>query len=80
MLRFHTSATLTTPSIRRLSLLPEYSRDRQWHRINTTLSATAQEALASTMGGAFADQSIGNMITEAILPTALHQDPGYFGR
>jgi len=28
--------------------------------------------------GAFADQSIGNMMTEAVLPIALHQDPRYF--
>ena len=29
-------------------------------------------------GGAFADLVVGNMMTEAILPTALHQDPRYF--
>lgn len=29
-------------------------------------------------GGAFADQAIGNMMTEALLPIALHQDPRYF--
>jgi hypothetical protein len=29
-------------------------------------------------GGAFADQAIGNLMTEAIFPTALHQDPRYF--
>jgi hypothetical protein len=29
-------------------------------------------------GGAFADQAIGNMMTEAIFPVALHQDPRYF--
>jgi hypothetical protein len=29
-------------------------------------------------GGAFADQAIGNMMTEAMLPIALHQDPRYF--
>jgi hypothetical protein len=28
--------------------------------------------------GAFADQSIGNLMTEAIFPTLLHQDPRYF--
>jgi hypothetical protein len=33
---------------------------------------------AKYYGGAFADQAIGNMMTEAILPTALHQDPRYF--
>jgi hypothetical protein len=29
-------------------------------------------------GGAFADQAIGNMMTEALLPIALQQDPRYF--
>ncbi len=29
-------------------------------------------------GGAFADQAIGNMMTEAIFPSVLHQDPRYF--
>lgn len=29
-------------------------------------------------GGAFADQAIGNMMTEALWPSALHQDPRYF--
>ena len=29
-------------------------------------------------GGAFADQAIGNMMTEALLPIALRQDPRYF--
>jgi len=29
-------------------------------------------------GGAFADQTIGNVMTEAIFPTVLHQDPRYF--
>jgi hypothetical protein len=29
-------------------------------------------------GGAFADQAIGNIMTEAFLPIALHQDPRYF--
>jgi hypothetical protein len=28
--------------------------------------------------GAFADQAIGNLMTEALLPVALHQDPRYF--
>jgi hypothetical protein len=31
-------------------------------------------------GGAFADQAIGNMMTEALLPIALHADPRYFIR
>jgi len=29
-------------------------------------------------GGAFADQAFGNIMTEAFLPIALHQDPRYF--
>lgn len=29
-------------------------------------------------GGAFADQAIGNIMTEGIFPIALHQDPRYF--
>jgi len=31
-------------------------------------------------GGAFADQAIGNFMTEGILPTVLHQDPRYFNK
>jgi hypothetical protein len=31
-------------------------------------------------GGAFADQAIGNFMTEALLPIALHQDPRYFNK
>jgi hypothetical protein len=31
-------------------------------------------------GGAFADQAIGNIMTEGLFPTALHQDPRYFVR
>ena len=29
-------------------------------------------------GGAFADQAVGNFMTEALFPIALHQDPRYF--
>ena len=36
------------------------------------------EAVAKYYGGAFADQSIGNLLTEAVLPIALRQDPRYF--
>jgi len=36
------------------------------------------EGYAKYFGGAFADQAIGNFMTEAVLPTALHQDPRYF--
>ncbi len=35
-------------------------------------------ALGKYYGGAFADQAIGNMMTEAVFPVALHQDPRYF--
>lgn len=31
-------------------------------------------------GGAFADQAIGNMMTEALFPVILHQDPRYFNK
>jgi hypothetical protein len=31
-------------------------------------------------GGAFADQAIGNIMTEGLFPIALHQDPRYFVR
>ena len=31
-------------------------------------------------GGAFADQAIGNIMTEGLFPVALHQDPRYFVR
>lgn len=33
---------------------------------------------AKYYGGAFADQAIGNMMTEALFPISLHQDPRYF--
>lgn len=36
------------------------------------------EGFAKYYGGAFADQAIGNMMTEALFPIALHQDPRYF--
>jgi hypothetical protein len=36
------------------------------------------EGFGKYYGGAFADQAIGNMMTEALLPIALHQDPRYF--
>jgi hypothetical protein len=32
------------------------------------------------LGGAVADQLIGNMFTESIMPTLFHQDPRYFRR
>ena len=36
------------------------------------------EGFAKYYGGAFADQAIGNMLSEALFPIALHQDPRYF--
>ncbi len=33
---------------------------------------------AKRFGAAYADQAIGNYLTEAILPSLLHQDPRYF--
>jgi hypothetical protein len=36
------------------------------------------QGFAKYYGGAFADQAIGNMMSEAIFPIALHQDPRYF--
>jgi hypothetical protein len=36
------------------------------------------EGFGKYYAGAFADQTIGNMMTEAIFPIALHQDPRYF--
>ncbi|HWY53137.1 MAG TPA: hypothetical protein VNZ03_01665 [Terriglobales bacterium] len=36
------------------------------------------ESLGKYFAASFADQAIGNMMTEAVFPTALHQDPRYF--
>ena len=36
------------------------------------------EGFGKYYGGAFADQAIGNFMTEAVFPIALHQDPRYF--
>jgi hypothetical protein len=41
------------------------------------ISGRRQKGLANT-GGAFADQAIGNFMTEAFVPATLHQDPRYF--
>jgi len=35
-------------------------------------------AFGKYYGGAFADQAIGNIMTEGLFPIALHQDPRYF--
>jgi hypothetical protein len=37
-------------------------------------------ALGKYYAASFADQAIGNMMTEALFPVALHQDPRYFVR
>ena len=36
------------------------------------------QAFGKYYGGAFADQAIGNIMTECLFPIALHQDPRYF--
>ncbi len=36
------------------------------------------EGFGKYYGGAFADQAIGNIMSEALFPSALHQDPRYF--
>lgn len=36
------------------------------------------QAFGKYYGGAFADQAIGNFMTEGLFPIALHQDPRYF--
>jgi len=36
------------------------------------------EGFGKYYGGAFADQAIGNFMTEALFPVTLHQDPRYF--
>lgn len=36
------------------------------------------EGFGKYYGGAFADQSVGNIMTEALFPIMLHQDPRYF--
>ena len=39
---------------------------------------TGAQGFAKYYGGAFADQAIGNIMTEGLFPVALHQDPRYF--
>jgi|SRR5208283_1037158 len=39
---------------------------------------TGAPGLGKYYGGAFADQAIGNIMTEGLFPVALHQDPRYF--
>ena len=39
---------------------------------------TGAQGFGKYYGGAFADQAIGNIMTEGLLPVILHQDPRYF--
>jgi hypothetical protein len=39
---------------------------------------TGAQGFGKYYGGAFADQAIGNILTEGLFPVALHQDPRYF--
>jgi hypothetical protein len=39
---------------------------------------TGAQGFGKYYGGAFADQAIGNFMTEGLFPIALHQDPRYF--
>ncbi len=39
---------------------------------------TGARGFGEYYGGAFADQAIGNIMTEGLFPVALHQDPRYF--
>ena len=39
---------------------------------------TGAQGFGKYYGAAFADQAIGNIMTEGLLPIALHQDPRYF--
>jgi len=43
-----------------------------------TSFGTGAQGFGKYYGGAFADQAIGNIMTEGLLPVALHQDPRYF--
>jgi len=43
-----------------------------------TSFGTGAQGFGKYYGGAFADQAIGNIMTEGLLPIALHQDPRYF--
>jgi hypothetical protein len=36
------------------------------------------QAFGKYYGGAFADQAVGNIMSEGLFPVALHQDPRYF--
>ena len=43
-----------------------------------TSFGTGAQGFGKYYGGAFADQAIGNIMTEGLFPVALHQDPRYF--
>ena len=43
-----------------------------------TSFGTGAQGFGKYYGGAFADQAIGNIMTEGLFPIALHQDPRYF--
>jgi hypothetical protein len=43
-----------------------------------TAFGTGALGVGKYYGGAFADQAIGNVMTEGLFPVALHQDPRYF--
>jgi hypothetical protein len=45
-----------------------------------TSFGTGAQGFGKYYGGAFADQAIGNLMTEGLFPVALHQDPRYFVR
>ena len=38
------------------------------------------KGFAKYYGGAFADQAVGNFMTEGLMPSVLHQDPRYFNK
>jgi len=51
----------------------------QWANDNPSFGQGAA-GFARRFGTSYADQAIGNMMTEAIFPTFLHEDPRYFRR
>jgi hypothetical protein len=51
----------------------------QWTNENPSFGQ-GMAGYARRLGTSFGDQAIGNMLTEAIFPTFLHEDPRYFRR
>ena len=53
---------------------------RAWPNGRTIIAPFGQggTGYAKRFGAAYADQAIGNYMTEAIFPSLLHQDPRYF--